>query len=426
VTLAADRRRPDHRTDAFSMLPLNGVKVLDLTRYLSGPFCTMMLGDLGADVTKIERFPAGDDVRRLGPHINGESYCFAMVNRHKHSLALDMKSERGREIILELVREADILVENFRPGAAARLDLDYESLKQVNPRLVYASISGFGQTGPYTHRAGFDIIAQGVSGFMRMTGQPGSDPTKVGFAVNDIAAGITATVGVLAAYIHTLNTGEGQHVDVSLVDSALAWTQWESAAYFGSGEVPQPEGSRHRRSAPYQAYRTADGYVTVGANTDRLWRRFCEEVVERPQWIEDPRYAELLVRLDHLDELEEDIEKVFGERTTAEWIDRLDAAGVPGGPVYTYDETLADEHVLAREMVLEAEHPVIGPIRTLGFPIKYSETPLSIREVAPTVGQHTADVLARLGYSADEIATLAEEGVVQDGAHRGPTADDGD
>jgi crotonobetainyl-CoA:carnitine CoA-transferase CaiB-like acyl-CoA transferase len=402
-------------------LPLDGVKVLDLTRYLSGPYCTMILGDLGADVTKIERFPNGDDVRRLGPHINGESYCFASVNRHKKSLALDLKSERGREIVMELVDQADIVVENFRPGAAARLGLDYASLSERNPALVYASISGFGQTGPYTHRAGFDIIAQGVSGLMRMTGQPDSGPTKVGFAVNDIAAGITAAVGVLGAYVHRLNTGEGQHIDVSLVDSALAWTVWESAAYFGSGEVPQPEGSRHRRSAPYQAYRTQDGYVTVGANTDRLWRRFCERVVEKPEWIEDPRYAELLTRLDHLDDLEADIEAVFTGNTTQHWIHRLDEAGVPGGPVYTYDETFADPHVQAREMVLDMEHPVIGPMRSLGFPIKYSGTPLSIREVAPTVGQHTSDVLTRLGYSAEAIADLVEQGVVQDGT-TGPAA----
>jgi crotonobetainyl-CoA:carnitine CoA-transferase CaiB-like acyl-CoA transferase len=397
-------------------LPLDGVKVLDLTRYLSGPYCTMILGDLGADVTKIERFPNGDDVRRLGPHINGESYCFASVNRHKKSLALDLKSERGREIVGELVDEADIVVENFRPGAAARLGLDYATLSERNPALVYASISGFGQTGPYTHRAGFDIIAQGVSGLMRMTGQPDSGPTKVGFAVNDIAAGVTAAIGVLGAYVHRLNTGEGQHVDVSLVDSALAWTVWESAAFFGAGEVPQPEGSRHRRSAPYQAYRTKDGYVTVGANTDRLWRRFCEQVAEKPEWLEDPRYAALLTRLDHLDELEADIEAVFTERTTQEWIDRLDAAGVPGGPVYTYDETFSDPHIQAREMVLDMEHPVIGPMRSLGFPIKYSGTPLSIRQVAPTVGQHTTDVLQRLGYSPEDIAALAEAGVVQDGS----------
>lgn len=396
-------------------LPLDNVKVLDLTRYLSGPYCTMILGDLGADVTKIERFPKGDDVRRLGPHINGESYCFASVNRHKQSLALDLKSDRGREIVLELVDEADIVVENFRPGAAARLGLDYETLSAIKPELVYASISGFGQTGPYTHRAGFDIIAQGVSGLMRMTGQPDGEPTKVGFAVNDISAGITAAVGILGAHIHRLNTGEGQHIDVSLVDAALAWTVWESAAYFGSGELPQPTGSRHRRSAPYQTYRTQDGYVTVGANTDRLWQNFCVQVAGKPEWLDDPRYAELLTRLDHLDELQDDIEAVFATATTEEWIRRLDDAGVPGGPVYTYDQTLSDPHVQAREMVLEMDHPVIGPMRSLGFPIKYSGTPLSIRQVAPTIGQHTSDVLQRLGYSQEQIDELADAGVVQDG-----------
>lgn len=397
------------------MLPLDGVKVLDLTRFLSGPFCTMMLGDLGADVTKIEEIGKGDDIRRLGPHINGESYCFASVNRHKRSIALDLKSEAGLKVALDLADQADVIVENFRPGVTKRLGLDFGTLSQRNPGLVYASVSGFGQTGPYTQRPGFDIIAQGVTGLMRMTGSEDSGPTKAGFAVNDVGAGITAVVGVLGALLHRANTGEGQHIDVSLVDSVLAWTVWESAAYFGSGELPIPNGSRHRRTAPYQSYRTQDGYVTVGANNDRLWQRFCEQVVERPEWVQDARYETLPDRLQNVDELQADIEAVFVNDTTAAWIERLDAAGVPGGPVYTYDQTLADPHVLAREMVMEMDHPVIGPMRSLGFPIKYSGTPLSVRSVAPTVGQHTREILEGLGYADADIDALIESKSVQQG-----------
>ncbi|MPZ86557.1 MAG: CoA transferase [Nitriliruptorales bacterium] len=401
------------------MLPLESVKVLDLTRYMSGPYCTMVLGDLGAEVIKVERFPGGDDARRLGPHVNGESYCFAMINRHKKSVALDLKNGKGREIAQHLAREADVVVENFRPGVTERLGMDYHTLSGLNRGLIYASITGFGQTGPYAHRPGFDIMAQGVSGLMRMTGQPEDAPVKVGIAVNDIAAGITAAVAVLGAYIHRQRTGEGQYIDVSLVDAALAWTIWESAAFFGAGELPQPTGSRHRRTAPYQAYRTKDGYVTVGANNDRLWQRFCEKVVERPEWLEDPRYKEPTGRLENNDALQADVEAVFEQRDTAEWIDLLDAAGVPGGPVYTYDQTLADPHVLAREMVVDAEHPRIGPIKSLGMPIKYSQTPLSIREVAPTLGQHTAEALGAIGYRDDEIADLHRAGVIHDGIREG-------
>jgi crotonobetainyl-CoA:carnitine CoA-transferase CaiB-like acyl-CoA transferase len=299
------------------VLALDGMKVVDFTRVLSGPYCTMVLADLGADVLKVERFPGGDESRRLGPHHNGESYCFAMANRNKRSIALDLKSQAGKDIALKLTASADVVVENFRPGVTERLGIDYEALAAENPQLVYCSITGFGQTGPYRLRAGYDIIAQGITGFLRMTGHPDGRPAKVGIAINDIAAGATAVQAILAAYIHRLRSGEGQYVDVSLVDSGLAWTIWESAAYFGSGEVPDPTGTRHRRAAPYQAYRTLDGYVTAGGNNERLWERFCTEVMERPEWLEDPRYADLSSRLAHADELERDIEAVSSTRPTA-------------------------------------------------------------------------------------------------------------
>lgn len=395
-------------------LPLDGFRILDLTRFLSGPYATMVLADMGADVVKVERFPEGDDSRRLAPKVNGESYPFTIPNRNKKSLAIDLKGDPGRQLFLRLAADADVVIENFRPGVTTKLGIDYDAVKAVRRDVIYCSITGFGQTGPYRNRAGFDIIAQGVTGFLRMTGHPGERPAKVGIAINDIAAGATAAYSILGAQVHRLRTGEGQYLDISLVDAGLAWTIWEAGAYFGSGELPQPTGTRHRRSAPYQAYRTADGYVTVGANNDRLWQRLCEQVLERPEWLQDPRYSDLPSRMEHIDELEKDIEAVLVEHPTSYWVQRLDRAGVPGGPVLTYDETLANEHVLAREMVVDLEHPRIGASRTLGVGAKFSQTPLRIHSPAPWLGQHTSEVLAGLGLSELEIAELYDGGVVYD------------
>ena len=396
------------------MLPLQNMRVLDLTRFLSGPFCTMTLGDMGADVIKIERFPGGDDTRLQGPWVNGESYCFAMVNRNKRSVGLDVTTPRGHELLLELAATADVVVENFRPGVTERLGIDYEALRARKADTIYCSITGFGQDGPYRNRPGFDIIAQGLVGFLRMTGTPESGPAKFGIAINDLVAGATAAQAILAAYIHRLTTGEGQYIDLALVDAGLALTVWEAAAYFGSGEVPQPNGTRHRRNAPYQAYRTSDGYVTIGGNTEPMWRLLCTDVLQAPQLLEDPRYASKALRLEHLDALEADIERITTTRTTREWVDLLDAARLPGGPVLTYDETLANEHVLAREMVREMEHPVMGTIRTLGPPAKFSATPLQLRLPAPAVGEHTAAVLAEVGVDAAELDELLASGAVYD------------
>jgi crotonobetainyl-CoA:carnitine CoA-transferase CaiB-like acyl-CoA transferase len=395
-------------------LPLTGFKVLDFTRFLSGPYCTMVLADMGADVTKVERFPEGDDSRRLGPKINGESVPFTIPNRNKRSLALDMKSDKGRELFLRLAADADVVIENFRPGVTTRLGIDYEAVKAVKPDIIYCSISGFGQTGPYRNRPGFDIIAQGVTGFLRMTGHPGDPPAKVGIAINDIAAGATAAYAILGAHIHRTRSGEGQYIDISLVDAGLAWTIWEAGAFFGSGEVPQPTGTRHRRSTPYQSYKTADGYVTIGANNSRLWQRLCEQVLERPDLMEDPRYVELSDRMDHIDELEKDIEEVVSQHPTDHWVHKLDAAGVPGGPVLTYDETLTNPHVLARDMVVDIDHPRIGPTKTLGPAVKTSGPAMTVRTPAPLLGQHTTETLRELGLDDDEIQRLYDDGVVYD------------
>lgn len=394
------------------MLPLEGAKILDLTKFLAGPYCTMVLSDMGAEVTKIERFPGGDDSRRLGPFVNGEGYCFAMANRNKKSVALDMKSKKGLGIFLKLAKEADIIVENFRPGVTKKLGIDYEAIKKLNENIIYCSISGFGQTGPYSQKGGFDIIAQGVTGFMRMTGEPGGRPAKVGIAINDIAGGATALYGILGAYIHRMKTGKGQYLETSLVDAGLAWTIWESAAYFGTGEVPEQTGTRHRRSSPYQAYKTKDGYVTVGANSTKLWESFCRNVVNKPEWIEEENYQDLQARMENIDLLEKHIEEVITQETTAYWVDKLDQADVPGSPVYTYDQTLQDPHILAREMVVDMEHPKLGKIKSLGVPVKYSETPLSIRSAAPWLGQHTAEKLKEIGLTDEEIEKMFEEEVV--------------
>jgi crotonobetainyl-CoA:carnitine CoA-transferase CaiB-like acyl-CoA transferase len=394
------------------MQPLAGVTVVDFSRYLSGPYCTMTLGDYGADVIKIEHPAHGDDSRNMAPFVAGESYPSAMVNRNKRSLALDLKGEQGRRIALALLARADVVVENFRPGVMGRLGLDYAAAKAANPDVVYCSITGFGQTGPDRTRAGFDIIAQGMTGLMRMTGAPGGEPTKVGVAINDLTAGLVAANAVLAGYIRRLREGGGQYIDVSLVDAGLALTVWEAGAYFGAGIEPQPEGSRHRYNAPYQAFKTADGYVTIGANNDRLWERLCRDVLRRPDLLQRPEYADARSRPAHADELAVELQEILQTAPTATWVAALDAAGVPGGPVLTYGQALAHPQAVAREMVVDIEHPTIGAMHALGMPAKLSETPASIRRPAPLVGQHSREILTELGYRAPDVDELIADGAV--------------
>ncbi|MCE2947448.1 MAG: CaiB/BaiF CoA transferase family protein [bacterium] len=395
-------------------LPLEGVKVVDLTNVLAGPFCTMTMSDLGAEVLKVENFPEGDLSRRLSPKINDESYCFAMVNRNKRSIGLDLKSPRGKEVFMKLAAGADVILENMRPDAKFHMGVDYESVKKVNEKIIYASISGFGQTGPYAKKGGYDIVAQGMTGIMRMTGDQGGRPAKVGIAMNDVAGGITALYAILAAYIHRLRTGEGQYLETSLVDAGLAWMMWESAAFFGAGEVAMANGTRHRRSAPYQAFRTADGYVTVGANSEKMWASFCNDVLGRPEMLQDERFEGLQNRLANVDALQDEIEKVLTTQPTAHWVPLLDKAAVPGGPVYTFDETVEDPHIKAREMFFDVEHPIIGKMKNIGYPVKFSRTPQQFRSAAPWLGQHTTDVLGELGYTAAQIESLFGDSVVFD------------
>jgi len=395
-------------------LPLEGVKVLDLTTVMAGPYCSMVLGDMGAEVLKVENFPEGDSARRFDPKVNGESYCFAVLNRNKKSVALNMKDPRGKEIFLKLAAQADIITENFRPGVVRKLGIDYDSISQTNPGVIYASMSGFGQTGPYGRKGGFDIVAQGMSGIMMMTGYPGGRPAKVGIAMNDIASGVTALYSILGAYIGRLKSGKGQYVETSLLEAGLAWTHWESGAYFGSGELPTATGTRHRRSTPYQAYKTQDGYVTVGANNTKLWTNFCTMVCGKPEWLKDPRFVDLPSRLKNIDELEREIEAVFATKPTAHWVEKLDAAEVPGGPVYTYQQILGDPHIKARNMVVEIEHPKIGRMKSLGIPVKSTGELLSIRKPAPWLGQHSAEALRGVGYADTDVESLFDAGVIYD------------
>jgi crotonobetainyl-CoA:carnitine CoA-transferase CaiB-like acyl-CoA transferase len=315
---------------------------------------------------------------------------------------------------MKLARDADIVIENYRPGVTRSLGIDYPAIQAVNPDVIYASISGFGQTGPYSRKGGFDIIAQGMSGIMTMTGEAGGRPAKVGIAMNDIAAGTTALYSILGAYIKRLKTGEGVYLETSLLEAGMAWTYWEFGAYFGGGEVPIATGTRHRRSTPYQAYRTQDAYVTVGANNEKLWTAFCTGVLERPALLQDARFRTDAARLKNIDALQGEIEKVFAAHPTAHWVEKLDAAGVPGGPVFNYVQAFENEHAKARRMVAEIDHPKIGRMKIIGNPVKTSAELARSRTPAPWLGQHSADVLRGLGYGDAQIAALFTEGVVYD------------
>ncbi|WP_417251320.1 CaiB/BaiF CoA transferase family protein [Castellaniella sp.] len=393
-------------------LPLEGVQVLDMSQIMAGPYCTMVLADMGADVIKIEKIKGGDDSRQMGPFVEGESTCFMQINRNKRSVALNLKDEAVREIFYDMARQSDIVVENYRPGVTQSLAVDYETLRKINPGLIYCSISGYGQSGPYRNKGGFDLVAQGATGLMSMTGEPGGRPLKTGVAVYDIGAGITALYSILAAYIHRQKTGEGQHVDVAISECGIPWFTWEAAAYFAEGREPHADGWRHRVSAPYQSLATRNGYLVLGCANQRTWERFCEDVVTRPEWIQDPRFLTNSDRKAHIEVLEPLIEAELAKEDTAFWIQRCDAAGVPAGPINRFSEMLADPHYVARGMVQQFDHPTVGLVKTLGFASKFSATPQQIRRPSPLLGQHTDEVLHAFGMDDERIATLRDRGVV--------------
>ena len=397
--------------------PLDGVKVLDLTQIMAGPMCTLLLADMGADVIKVERPGGGDDTRRMGSRVaGGFAAGFLALNRNKRSIALDLRAAAGKAVFRRMAAKADIVAENFRPGVMERLGLGYEALSAINPRLIYASISGFGGTGPYRNRGGFDLVAQGMSGLMSVTGFPGGPPAKVGVPITDIGAGSFAAFGILAAYIHAQRTGQGQQVDASLLEAGIAYTVWESSEYFASGEIPGPLGSAHRVNAPYQALRTRDGYINIGAASQPTWEQFCR-AIGREELIEDARYKEPNDRKARETELAELLEGILMEHTTGYWLERLESAGVVAGPIYDMSQVYADEQTLAREMLATLDDAELGTLRNIGVPVKLSATPGSIRRRGPALGEHTRDILLEHGYTDGEVDGLVAAGIVAAAQH---------
>jgi crotonobetainyl-CoA:carnitine CoA-transferase CaiB-like acyl-CoA transferase len=389
------------------------MRVLELAQIMAGPTAGLMLADMGADVVKVEKLPGGDDARSYRePRVNGVSAPFLILNRNKRCIALNLKLAEGRDVLLRLVRSADVLTENYRKGTLEKLGLGYDVLAAANPGLIYCAISGYGRDGPYGDKGGFDLIAQGFAGLMSITGEPGGPPVKTGNSVADINAGILAVTGILAAYAHKLKTGQGQVVDTSLMEAALQQTYWHAAIQFATGESPGPTGSAHVLTAPYQAFRARDGWINIGGANEANWERICD-VLGHPEWRDDPRYRKNADRMENLDALVEAMTPVIATRSKSEWIAAFDAAGVPAGPVHTVGEALSHPQTLARGMVVDLVHPQAGATKALGCPVHFSATPASIRRPAPLLGEHTREILAEAGYREGEIDALIAEGVVK-------------
>lgn len=390
--------------------PLDGLKVLDLTEHMAGPYCTMILADMGADVLKVERPGTGDSARAMGDGTERNPY-FRYINRNKKSLTLDYKTPRGREIFLELVRGSDVLVENYRPTVMERAGLGYETLRQTNPRLIYAQLSGFGSDGPYREKGGFDLIAQGMGGIMHVTGEPDGPPTSVGLPICDLGTGMWGVQGILAALYERQRTGRGQMIECSLLETAVGFSSWTSAGWLADHVEPTRQGSRHRQNAPYQRFETKDGYLMLGAAGQGVWER-CARALGHPEWIDDPRFRRGADRRKNRASLEGELAGILITAPTAHWIKTLDDAGVPCGPVYTYEQLFADPQVQHRELVVYAEDAELGPVPHIRTPVRMSAGAVAVREVAPRLGQHTDHVLTGLGYAAADIAALRRERVI--------------
>jgi formyl-CoA transferase len=393
---------------------LEGIVVVDCTQVVAGPYCTRILADLGADVIKVEKPDGGDEVRKGGiMQQGGDSPQFHAANRNKRSVAIDLKDLRGRDLFLQLIDRADVLVESFRPGTMERLGIGYDVLRIRKPDLIFCSISGFGQTGPYRERGGFDLVAQGMSGLMSMTGIKGAPPVKVGVPMCDLSAGMFGAIGILAAIVNRDRGGEGQSVDTSLLEAGISFTFTESAYLWAAGMIAEPNGSAHRTRTPYQAVASADGWVVVASGTDATWDRLCD-ALERPDLHADERFATNRSRVENAAALIEAMESTMRRETTAYWVDRLNQFGCPAGPIYNIDQVYEDPHVQAREMEVVVDHPTAGPIHQIGFPVKFSSTPAQIRTAAPLLGQHTAEIVeGLLGIDSDTFGRLADAGVVR-------------
>ena len=393
--------------------PLEGIRVVDLTRILAGPYCTMMLGDMGAEIIKVENPDGGDDTRSWGPpFLNGVSTYFISINRNKKSLTLNLKDERGKELLRDLIRKSDIMVENFRPGTLDKLGFSWEEIHRLNPAMIFASLSGFGQTGPRKSEPGFDVVIQGEGGLMSITGEPDGPPNKVGASVADITAGMLAAQGILLSLYHREKTGVGQMVDVGMLDGQVALLTYHANGYFATGKIPPRRGNKHPSITPYETYSCKDGYFNLGVGNDSLWRRFCD-AMGLGEIKEDPKFAVNKDRVDNRLELQEILDALFAEKTVEETLDALRGAGVPCGPINNLAQVLSEPQVLAREMVVDVDVPVAGPTKVTGVPIKLSETPGSVRTPPPTLGQHTEEVLESvLGMDEAQRNTLRQEGVV--------------
>lgn len=394
------------------MRPLDDLFVVDLSRILSGPICSMMLADMGARIFKVEPPPHGDDSRLWGPpFVGGISTYFHSINRGKKSLGLNLKTEAGKQILWELIDRADVLLENFRPGVLAGLGFGYDTVAKRNPRLIYCSISGFGQTGPYRDRPGYDVVAQGEGGLMDLTGYPDQPPAKVGTSISDIVTGMYACQGILLALLARYRSNKGQFIDISLLDSTLSLLTYQSLMYLTTGRAPGRMGTRHPSIVPYECFQVKDGFVNIGVTNQKQWTAFCR-VLGLPEMADDPRFAKMTERLAHYDALKETITPQLLRMSRQEAIEALSRAEIPVGPVNTLAEVLEDPHIHAREMVRELLHPEYGPIRQLGLPIKMSDTPGVVEGAPPIFGEHNAEVLSMLGYSPERIEECRQLGVI--------------
>lgn len=392
--------------------PLSGMRVIELAHIMAGPVCGLMLADMGADVIKVEK-PTGDDSRRfVPPDIGGEAAAYMMMNRNKRGISLNLKDPAGVAVLRKLLAEADVVVENYRMGTMEKLGLSYEDLAAANPRLIYCEISGFGRTGPYADRGGFDLIAQGMSGLMSITGEgPGRPPVKVAAPISDINAGILGAMGVSAAYANMLQTGLGQKVDTSLFEAAIVQTYWQSAIAFATGDTPQPLGSAHPLNAPYQAFRTSDGWINVGAANQSNWLRFLD-VIAAPELDGDPRFNSNAARIQNLPALIDILSGYLARDTTENWLARMDEAKLPAGPVNDILQMHADPQANARDMIVDVDHATAGQVKTIGHPVKYSRTPAQVDQAAPVLGQHSREVLAEIGYDSSDIEALIQSKAV--------------